>query len=73
VVVIATSNINNLTILLYEKTLSNIKEVKARDGIVISQTPFNKEAISFDYYIEVPQPTTYFCRSRDCSPAAFFI
>jgi glucosamine 6-phosphate synthetase-like amidotransferase/phosphosugar isomerase protein len=44
VVVIATSNINNpRSIQLYEKTLSNIKEVKARDGIVISVTPFNKE------------------------------
>jgi glucosamine--fructose-6-phosphate aminotransferase (isomerizing) len=57
VVVIATSNINNpKSIQLYEKTLSNIKEVKARDGIVISLvTPFNKEAIeASDYYIEVP-------------------
>src|SRR5260221_559745 len=47
VVVIATSNINNpRSTQLYEKTLSNIKEVKARDGIVISLvTPFNKEAI----------------------------
>ena len=62
VVVIATSNINNpRSILLYEKTLSNIKEVKARDGIVISLvTPFNKEAIeASDYYIEVP-PTNDF-------------
>jgi len=62
VVVIATSNINNpKSILLYEKTLSNIKEVKARDGIVISLvTPFNKEAIeASDYYIEVP-PTNDF-------------
>jgi glutamine---fructose-6-phosphate transaminase (isomerizing) len=57
VVVIATSNINNpRSIQLYEKTLSNIKEVKARDGIVISVvTPFNKEAIEVsDYHIEVP-------------------
>lgn len=57
VVVIATSNINNpRSTLLYEKTLSNIKEVKARDGIVVSiVTPFNKEAIeASDYYIEVP-------------------
>jgi glucosamine--fructose-6-phosphate aminotransferase (isomerizing) len=57
VVVIATSNINNpKSIQLYEKTLSNIKEVKARDGIVISLvTPFNKEAIeASDYYIEIP-------------------
>ncbi|MCI0623763.1 MAG: glutamine--fructose-6-phosphate transaminase (isomerizing) [Acidobacteria bacterium] len=62
VVVIATSNINNpKSIQLYEKTLSNIKEVKARDGIVISLvTPFNKEAIeASDYYIEVP-PTNDF-------------
>jgi glutamine---fructose-6-phosphate transaminase (isomerizing) len=57
VVVVATSNINNpRSVQLYEKTLSNIKEVKARDGIVISLvTPFNKEAIeASDYYIEVP-------------------
>ena len=57
VVVIATSNINNpRSTQLYEKTLSNIKEVKARDGIVISVvTPFNKEAIeASDYHIEVP-------------------
>jgi glutamine---fructose-6-phosphate transaminase (isomerizing) len=57
VVVIATSSINNdRSRLLYEKTLSNIKEVKARDGIVISLvTPFNKEAIeASDYYIEIP-------------------
>jgi glucosamine--fructose-6-phosphate aminotransferase (isomerizing) len=57
IVVIATSNINNpKSTQLYEKTLSNIKEVKARDGIVISVvTPFNKEAIeASDYHIEVP-------------------
>jgi glucosamine--fructose-6-phosphate aminotransferase (isomerizing) len=57
VVVVATSNINNpRSIRLYEKTLSNIKEVKAREGIVISVvTPFNKEAIeASDYHIEVP-------------------
>jgi glutamine---fructose-6-phosphate transaminase (isomerizing) len=57
VVVIATSNINHpRSVQLYEKTLSNIKEVKARDGIVISLvTPFNKEAIeASDYHIEVP-------------------
>jgi glucosamine--fructose-6-phosphate aminotransferase (isomerizing) len=57
VVVVATSNINNpRSVQLYEKTLSNIKEVKARDGVVISLvTPFNKEAIeASDYYIEVP-------------------
>ena len=57
VVVMATSNINNpRSVQLYEKTLSNIKEVKARDGIVISLvTPFNKEAIeASDYYIEIP-------------------
>jgi glucosamine--fructose-6-phosphate aminotransferase (isomerizing) len=62
VVVIATSNINNpRSIQLYEKTLSNIKEVKARDGIVISLvTPFNKEAIeASDYHIEIP-PTNDF-------------
>jgi len=62
VVVIATSNINNpRSIQLYEKTLSNIKEVKARDGIVISLvTPFNKEAIeASDFYIEIP-PTNDF-------------
>jgi len=57
VVVIATSDVNNpRSVQLYEKTLSNIKEVKARDGVVISVvTPFNKEAIeSSDYHIEVP-------------------
>jgi len=57
VVVIATSSINNpRSVQLYEKTLSNIKEVKARDGIVISLvTPFNKEAIeASDYYVEIP-------------------
>ena len=57
VVVIATSDVNNpKSAQLYEKTLSNIKEVKARDGVVISVvTPFNKEAIeSSDYHIEVP-------------------
>jgi len=62
VVVIATSNINNpKSVQLYEKTLSNIKEVKARDGIVISLvTPFNKEAIeASDYHIEIP-PTNDF-------------
>jgi glucosamine--fructose-6-phosphate aminotransferase (isomerizing) len=62
VVVIATSNINSpRSVQLYEKTLSNIKEVKARDGIVISLvTPFNKEAIeASDYYIEIP-PTNDF-------------
>src|SRR2546427_808266 len=62
VVVIATSNINSpRSTQLYEKTLSNIKEVKAREGIVISLvTPFNKEAIeASDYYIEVP-PTNDF-------------
>ncbi len=62
VVVIATSNINNpRSVQLYEKTLSNIKEVKARDGVVISLvTPFNKEAIeASDYYVEIP-PTNDF-------------
>jgi glutamine---fructose-6-phosphate transaminase (isomerizing) len=62
VVVIATSNINNpRSVQLYEKTLSNIKEVKARDGIVISLvTPFNNEAIeASDYYVEIP-PTNDF-------------
>ena len=57
VVVIATSNDNNSqSNLLYEKTISNIKEVKARDGIVISLvTQFSKEAIeASDYHIEVP-------------------
>jgi glucosamine--fructose-6-phosphate aminotransferase (isomerizing) len=62
VVVIATSSINSpRSVQLYEKTLSNIKEVKARDGIVISLvTPFNKEAIeASDYYVEIP-PTNEF-------------
>jgi len=62
VVVIATSSINSpRSVQLYEKTLSNIKEVKARDGIVISLvTPFNKEAIeASDYYVEIP-PTNDF-------------
>ncbi len=57
VVVIATSNVNNSrSTLLYEKTLSSIKEVKARDGLVISlATPSNTEAIeASDYPIEVP-------------------
>lgn len=57
VVVIATSNDNNSqSNLLYEKTISNIKEVKARDGIVISLvTQFSKEAIeASDYHIQVP-------------------
>jgi glucosamine--fructose-6-phosphate aminotransferase (isomerizing) len=60
--VIATSSINSpRSVQLYEKTLSNIKEVKARDGIVISLvTPFNKEAIeASDYYVEIP-PTNEF-------------
>ena len=57
VVVIATSNDNSSqSNLLYEKTISNIKEVKARDGIVISLvTQFSKEAIeASDYHIQVP-------------------
>ena len=57
VVVIATSNDNNSqSNLLYKKTISNIKEVKARDGVVISLvTQFSKEAIeASDYHIQVP-------------------
>ena len=60
VVVIATSNADDpASTLLYEKTLSNIKEVKARDGRVISLvTPFNTEAMeASDYHIEVPSTT----------------
>ena len=57
VFVIATSEAGNpRSTLLYEKTLSNIKEVKARDGQVISLvTPSNTEAIeASDFHIEVP-------------------
>lgn len=57
VVVIATSEAGNpRSTLLYEKTLSNIKEVKARDGQVISLvTPSNTEAMdASDFHIEVP-------------------
>ena len=60
VVVIATSEANNpRSTVLYEKTLSNIKEVKARDGLVISLvTPSNTEAIeASDYHMEVPPGT----------------
>ena len=60
VVVIATSEAGNpRSTLLYEKTLSNIKEVKARDGQVISLvTPAGTEAIdASDFYIEVPPST----------------
>jgi glucosamine--fructose-6-phosphate aminotransferase (isomerizing) len=74
VVVIATSNINNpRSILLYEKTLSNIKEVKARDGIVISLvTPFNKEAIEASDYLHRSPPNERLPSAdpRDGSPAA---
>ncbi|MFN8005663.1 MAG: glutamine--fructose-6-phosphate transaminase (isomerizing) [Terriglobia bacterium] len=71
VVVIATSNINNpKSTLLYEKTLSNIKEVKARDGIVISVvTPFNKEAIeASDYYIEIPPSNDFLLPILEIAP-----
>ena len=57
VIVIATSEAGNpRSTLLYEKTLSNIKEVKARDGQVISLvTPSNTEARdASDFHIEVP-------------------
>ena len=57
VFVIATSEADNpQSTLLYEKTLSNIKEVKARDGRVISLvTPSNTEAMdASDFHIEVP-------------------
>ena len=57
VIVIATSEAGNpRSTLLYEKTLSNIKEVKARDGQVISLvTPSNAEARdASDFHIEVP-------------------
>ena len=57
VVVIATSEAGNpRSTLIYEKTLSNIKEVKARDGQVISLvTPSNTEARdASDFHIEVP-------------------
>ncbi len=60
VVVIATSNANDpRSTVLYEKTLSNIKEVKARDGRVVSLvTPFNTEAMeASDHHIEVPSTT----------------
>ena len=60
VVVIATSEAGNpRSTLLYEKTLSNIKEVKARDGQVISLvTPAGTEAIdASDFHIEVPPST----------------
>ena len=57
VVVIATSEAGNpRSTLIYEKTLSNIREVKARDGRVISLvTPSNTEAKdASDFHIEVP-------------------
>ena len=57
VLVIATSEAGNpRSTLLYEKTLSNIREVKARDGQVISLvTPSNTEARdASDFHIEVP-------------------
>ena len=57
VLVIATSETGNpRSTLLYEKTLSNIKEVKARDGQVIALvTPSNTEAMdASDFHIEVP-------------------
>src|SRR5947209_1605808 len=42
--------------LLYEKTLSNIQEVKAREGIVIAITTEGDDAVrkSADYVIEIP-------------------
>jgi len=41
---------------LYEKTLSNIQEVKAREGIVIAIANEGDKAVgkSADYVIEVP-------------------
>jgi glucosamine--fructose-6-phosphate aminotransferase (isomerizing) len=59
VVVLATHDANDpASCLLYDKTLSNIQEVKARDGIVIAVVTENDDRIrkaGADYVIEVPR------------------
>ena len=58
VVVIATRDPNDPnSVLRYEKTLSNIKEVKARSGVVIAVATEGDEEIreSVDHAIFVPQ------------------
>ena len=57
VVVIATRDVNNeLSMLRYEKTISNLKEVKARSGVVIALATEGDEEIkeSADHVLYVP-------------------
>ena len=57
VVVLATHDASNAASrLLYEKTLSNIQEVKAREGIVIAVATHGDQIVrkAADYVIEVP-------------------
>ncbi len=57
VVVLAARDVSSdSSVLLYEKTLSNIQEVKAREGIVVAVVTEGDEAVRrmADYTIEVP-------------------
>jgi glucosamine--fructose-6-phosphate aminotransferase (isomerizing) len=57
VVVIATKDVNNPgSVLRYEKTISNLKEVKARSGVVIALATEGDEEIkeAADHVIYVP-------------------
>ena len=57
VVIVATRDVNNPgSVLRYEKTMSNLKEVKARSGVVIALATENDEEIkqSADYVLYVP-------------------
>ncbi|HTX34165.1 MAG TPA: SIS domain-containing protein, partial [Bryobacteraceae bacterium] len=57
VVVLATREPgNDESRILYEKTLSNIQEVKARDGVVVAVVTHGDEHVrkSADYTIEIP-------------------
>ena len=56
VVIIATRDKNDLSSLRYEKTISNLKEVKARSGIVIALATEGDEEINeaADHVLYVP-------------------
>jgi glutamine---fructose-6-phosphate transaminase (isomerizing) len=57
VVVIATKDVNNPgSVLRYEKTISNLKEVKARSGVVIAIATEGDEEIkeAADHVLHIP-------------------
>jgi glucosamine--fructose-6-phosphate aminotransferase (isomerizing) len=56
VVVLATRHASQESRLLYDKTLSNIQEVKARDGIVVAIATEGDDKVrkTADYVIEIP-------------------